>query len=279
MPKNNQKELLADTLPYCAELVQQYDPDRFLCSMFVRPDIREDVWTLLAFNHEIAKTRELVSESTLGHIRLQWWRDAIKGIYEGVSPLEHEVIKPLAQVIERHNLEREHFDKLIYAREFDLENVAPSNIEGVFHYTDFTGTPLLQLIISMMGDEGQAEQDLTSVAVNYGLCGILRMTAYHARQGRIMLPQDLCDLHNVNLDTIFEAGGQEALHRIIKDVIEARPRSVKTKNAYLRSSQALSQIYFKQIQALNFDVMSPLMQRTPPFKVLRMFCKTKGLFF
>ncbi len=247
--------------------------------MFVPPDIRGDVWTLLAFNHEIAKTREIVSESTLGHIRLQWWRDAIKGIYESGNVLEHEVVKPLSKTIEKHSLDREHFDKLIYAREFDLENVAPSNIEGIFNYADFTGTPLLHLILSVIGEKRDTEQDLRTIAINYGVCGVLRATAHYARQGRMMLPQDLCDVHGVNIDTIFEEAGQVALQQVIKDIVEACPKRVKMKTPYLKASQELSHLYLRQMSALNYDVMSPLMQRDPAFKVFRVFCKTKLLSF
>ena len=36
---------------------------------------------VLAFNIEIAKTREMVREGLLGEVRLQWWRDTIELIY------------------------------------------------------------------------------------------------------------------------------------------------------------------------------------------------------
>ena len=35
--------------------------------------------TLYAFNHELARAREAVSEPPLALIRLQWWREVVEG--------------------------------------------------------------------------------------------------------------------------------------------------------------------------------------------------------
>ena len=58
------------------KIVCGHDPDRYLCDLFAKPKAREGLFALHAFNHEVAKIRELVSEPMLGHIRLQWWREA-----------------------------------------------------------------------------------------------------------------------------------------------------------------------------------------------------------
>ena len=98
------------TLTYCGNIVRQQDSDRFLLSLFAPAKHRAALWTLYAFNHEIAKTREIVSDTTIGLIRLQWWRDAIKEIYEGSKPRQHEVVTPLADVIKQYDLPRDLFD-------------------------------------------------------------------------------------------------------------------------------------------------------------------------
>ena len=75
-----------------AGLVRQHDRDRFLTTLFAPDDRREDLLALYAFNHEVAKTREVVSEPTLGRIRLQWWRDNLEAIYAGQPPRRHGVV-------------------------------------------------------------------------------------------------------------------------------------------------------------------------------------------
>jgi phytoene synthase len=48
-------------LPYCAALVREHDPDRYLATLFAPADAREPLFTLYAFDHEIARVRRVVS--------------------------------------------------------------------------------------------------------------------------------------------------------------------------------------------------------------------------
>jgi len=264
---------VTNNLGYCGELVRTHDYDRFLLSMFLKADIREDVWAILAYNHEISKTREVVSESTLGLVRLQWWRDAVKGIYEEGTVLEHEVLKPLASAIKRHDLPREAFDKLAYAREFDLEDVLPGNIEGLLNYADFTTTPLFELIIKITGDN-PAQHIIQPVAMNYALAGLLRSVKAHAKHHRVYLPEDIMQNHAVTRESLFESDG---LKDVIKDIAEARLEKTKPAHIFLKGAEALSETYFKHMARHHYDVMSPQCIADPAFKVLRVFCKTKIL--
>ena len=66
-----------ETLSYCAQEVRRHDRARYLSSLFAPDERREDLFALYAFNLEVAKTAEVVSEPMLGQIRLQWWREAI----------------------------------------------------------------------------------------------------------------------------------------------------------------------------------------------------------
>ena len=68
---------MVNALSYIVSEARLNDRDRFLCSIFAPKGIREGLFTVLAFNVEIAKTREMVRENLLGEIRLQWWRDTI----------------------------------------------------------------------------------------------------------------------------------------------------------------------------------------------------------
>ncbi|MCW5749333.1 MAG: squalene/phytoene synthase family protein, partial [Alphaproteobacteria bacterium] len=64
-------QTLADARRECGQQVRAADRERFLCSLFAAEPARGDLWALLAFNVEIARTRETVSAPPLGEIRLQ----------------------------------------------------------------------------------------------------------------------------------------------------------------------------------------------------------------
>ena len=99
-----------------AALVRRHDPDRFLTALFAPPEQRDALLTLYAFNHELARAREVVSEPPLALIRLQWWREVVEG-----APRRHEVAEPLRAAIDAGQLERDDLLAMIDAREAEAE--------------------------------------------------------------------------------------------------------------------------------------------------------------
>src|SRR5215469_18549162 len=99
----------ADRLSPVAALVQRHDRDRFQTVLFAPAARREALFALYAFNYEIARVRERVTEPTLGRIRLEWWRESIAAAYEGGSVRHHFAVAPLTAAIREHALSREHF--------------------------------------------------------------------------------------------------------------------------------------------------------------------------
>jgi NADH dehydrogenase [ubiquinone] 1 alpha subcomplex assembly factor 6 len=258
-------------ISYVGQLVRDNDLDRFFLSMFAPAAVRENLWALFAFNHEIAKTREVVSETQLGLIRLQWWREAIAGVYGGQDVPEHEVLKPLSVAIKAHDLPKALFETLVYAREFDLEDVLPGNVEGLVNYADFTATPLMKLAAIICGDRAQAEP-VQAVAVNYALCGLMRAIPFHAQQRRCYLPEDLMQRHDVRQSWLYEFKVQAGLPPVVERVMGEFVADVKPQSRFLKAAQALAGLYARQIRAAGYDPLSPKMQGDPPFKALRVAC-------
>src|SRR5258708_11419859 len=81
------KRIMADDpTQYCAQQGRRFDHDRCLCTMFAREPVQARLFALYAFNVEIARVREIVSEPVIGQMRLQWWRDAITEFAAGAGP-------------------------------------------------------------------------------------------------------------------------------------------------------------------------------------------------
>lgn len=203
----------------CELLVRTQDPDRYLLTLFYPPEIRAYLWALYAFNHEIAKTREVVTDTNIGLIRLQWWRDALEKFYEKNEVLKHEVVEGLAAVIWRYNLPRDMFDHLIYAREFDLEDRQPGSIEGLCNYVDYTHTPLLRMAVTIAGEDPD-DPALQPVAMAYALAGLIRAVPYHMAQGRCYLPEDIMRRSGIRFGTLQIGQGKEALILVITQIRE-----------------------------------------------------------
>ncbi|MEM6780924.1 MAG: phytoene/squalene synthase family protein [Pseudomonadota bacterium] len=257
---------------YCGDLVRQYDTDRYVLSLLYPKAQREALWALFAFNHEIAKTREVVTETATGLIRLQWWRDAVGKIYDG-EILEHEVVKPLADVIKRYDLSRETFEHSVYAREFDVEDRQPTDMQGMLKYAELTTAPLNELVLKVLGEE--AEDDvLRDVSVHFAVVGLLRAVPFHLHQRRCYLPESLMAGHGVSVSKLYDWKKYEALVPVVESILEeisAYAGTTAMRSRFLKASHKLSAIYLKQIVKSGYNVFDPQIQIEPPFKVLRVW--------
>lgn len=256
------------TLNYCANLVRQHDADRYLLGLLYPAAQREAIWTLSAFNFEIAKTREVVSETATGLIRLQWWRDAIAKIYDG-EVLEHEVVKPLAAIIRTYDLDKELFDHLIYAREFDVEDRQPPTMDGFLKYAELTTVPLNKLVLKVLGEE--EEGVLHQVSVFYAAVGLLRAVPFHLGQRRFYLPESLMSAHGVSVSKLYDWKKYGALKPVVEDIVQVLDEDLKPQNKFLKASYKLAAIYCDQIIISGYNLFDPKVNLDPPLKALRVW--------
>ena len=258
-------------LTSCGDILRRHDPDRFLLSLLAPKEVRPDLWAIYAFHHEIAKTREVVTETRLGLIRLQWWRDALAAIYAGGAMPEHPVVAALAQAINRHALDQERLDALIYAREFDLEDRLPANLQGMIFYADYTMTPLLELTATIVG---QADANVQDIAVGYALTGLLRATPTHLSQRRCYLPADRLPM----IHRHYDGKELETLIPVVRDVAEqAHTRLEKPATGLpriVRGHRKLAMMYLSQIEKAGYDVFAPALRVPPLLKEIRLLLST-----
>ncbi|MCB1784187.1 MAG: squalene/phytoene synthase family protein [Alphaproteobacteria bacterium] len=265
---------MAHSLSYCGDFVRQSDPDRFLLSMFAPADRREALWALFAFQGEIAKTRDVVSDSTLGRMRLQWWRDELEKIYAGHEAPAHEVLAPLAAAIRVHDLPLADFEMLLEAREFDLGDELPGNVEGFLNYADLTTTPLMRMAVQIEGCD-PALEPVQAVAMNYALAGLLRVIPHWAGHGRCVLPEDVMAAYGITPGGLFTGKNLDGLAEMVRFLARERVAGIKPGSKLLRATDVLAGLYFRQMERVSYDVLSPRMAIDPAFKVLRLTFFTK----
>ena len=213
----------SQSLSPLACLVRQHDRDRFLTALFAPAARRDELLALYAFNYEIAKTREVVSEPVLGQIRLQWWRESLDAIYAGGAVRHHEVATPLAAAIRDRRLSRAHFDALIAARDFDLGGEAPESLAALESYAEGSSARLVWLALEVLGERGAtAIAAGRAVGIAYALAGLLRALPFHARMKRLYLPRDLSIAAGLRIDEeVFELRSSAALRRVVEPVAAA----------------------------------------------------------
>jgi NADH dehydrogenase [ubiquinone] 1 alpha subcomplex assembly factor 6 len=155
-PVRDRRSAKTDRLSPVAALVRRHDRDRFQTVLFAPAARREALFALYAFNYEIASVRERVTEPTLGRIRFEWWCETIAVAYEGGPVRRHIVAEPLTAAIREHALSREHFDRLIDARERDLDDEPLASLAGLEDYAEATSARLVYLALEILGVRDQA---------------------------------------------------------------------------------------------------------------------------
>jgi phytoene synthase len=162
-------------------LVRKADPDRYFCSLFGPVEKREGILLLYAFNHELARAREVASEPMLALIRLTWWREVVEGVDKA-----HEVATPLQAALRAGWFERGDLAALIDAREAEVAGEIP-DVESFVNFARGTAGRLARVAGRYLGSDSQGVEDAGTA---YGIAGILRAAPFLARQGRSLLPAD-----------------------------------------------------------------------------------------
>lgn len=154
----------------CAEIVRKGDPDRFLATMAARPEARDILFPLYAFNVEVARAPWVTQEAMIGEMRLQWWRDALEEIREGRSIRRHEVVSALADWLDPEGAEC--LDRLVAARRWDLYRDPFEDAADFRRHIEETSGGLMWVAARALGDA--EESVVRDFAYGVGVANWLR---------------------------------------------------------------------------------------------------------
>jgi phytoene synthase len=254
-------------LSYCAAQVRRFDRDRFATVLFAPASRREALFALYAFNLEVARTRETVSEALLGRIRLQWWRESIAGIYAG-APRRHAVVDALTTAVGEHGLSRSHFDRLIDSRERDLDDEPPADLEALRDYAEGSSSTLVALALEALGVVPAAAFEAgRHVGIAWALTGLIRAIPFHARARRVYLPADLSGAAGLQIEALFALRPSPALNQVVERLADAARAHLYAARTLRRDvpraalpallPASLADRYLRRMTRVGYDVFDP----------------------
>lgn len=270
---------MAEALSYCAREVRRADYDRFLTVLFAPAEARERLFALYAFNHEIAKVRETVSEPMLGQIRLQWWREAIESIYAG-NPRKHAVVEALAAAVAEAKPARAGFEALVDAREFDLAGRPPATLAELERYCEQTSSGLLAVAAELLGAAGKpGRATLRPLGIAWALTGLIRAIPFHARARRQYIPADLAAEAGLTEETLFGLRPSPELRRAVRALAETAERHLGEAQKLPGARAArplllqgtLARAYLRLLRRREYDVIGRPLDLSPAAKIARLW--------
>lgn len=196
-----------DSAGFCADLVRTHDFARYAATLFLPAIQRRALLSVYAFNVEISRVRELVSQPLPGEIRLQWWTDMLEGTGHGEAE-GNPVAAELLQAITNFRLSVEPMSRLIAEHEFNLYNDPMPSMAALEGYLNDTSSALFSLAARIVA---RPSEEIDHLARHAGLAqGIVQVIAALPRDAsrrQLFVPLQLLQQHGSGMEEVF-AGKQ-----------------------------------------------------------------------
>jgi hypothetical protein len=147
---------------FVLDLVRVADRERFLGALFAPEPQRSGLLAVLAFDHELARTRTVTREPMLARIRLEWWREAVAETAGTGKPRAQPIVESLSETVRRHRLPVDGLVALIDAREEEIDG--PLDVIRAGH-------ALADLELGVLGVEDPASRQAAHAVAAAGLMG------------------------------------------------------------------------------------------------------------
>ncbi|KAJ0407360.1 hypothetical protein P43SY_004788 [Pythium insidiosum] len=279
----------SDSAALLRESVRKLDYDNYVCGLLFPQDTRAAFFALRAMNAEIATIKDTIrSNPATGKIRMQWWRERIYSLYDsgrgGAQRAAQEtlVLRELAKAVDQHNLTRRWFERLLDARDQDLDVDQPQTLRELEVYADKTAASLLYLALECLDvRDANADRAAGHAGVAIGLATLLRGTPHHLARQQLYLPEELIRKHALSDDDIVAATSDpEKGKRLAPVVFDIACRAMEhlhlarslrrevpaaARPALLPLVPAAS--YLEQLERVNFNVFDPSLSQSSPLQL------------
>jgi 15-cis-phytoene synthase len=251
------------------EAARTNEYDRYLAALLAPKAARRHLIALAAFLGEVARAVETVNEPIMGEIRLQWWRDALPALSEGVST-GNPLADALGETMRAHALSEQSVLTILDANSRALEPGYPAGEKDVSAYLrDSDGTALqLAARILGVGTSEAADGLLAAAAQSSGRVRLLRalpLTLSHGRHA-VPAPAGVSDAH-------WAAAAEPVIHAARAWLGEARMQFDGAGNGAIAAvlPLALVEPYLTALQDLGPDIVRRRAEISPLARVWRLW--------
>lgn len=208
---------------FCAELVRGHDFARYASTLFVPASQRRALLAVYAFNVEISRVREQVSQPLPGEMRLQWWTDMLAGAGHG-GVEGNPVAAELLLAIRNCRLPVERLSRLIDEHQFDLYNDPMPTMAALEGYIDDTAGAVFSLGAAIAGRQSDEIEHLARHAgLAQGIAQVIAALPLDAARRQLFVPLQLLQQHGSAIEEVF-AGKQTPKLRAALDHLIAEAR-------------------------------------------------------
>ncbi|KWV57401.1 phytoene synthase [Bradyrhizobium macuxiense] len=192
-----------DGAAFCADLVRTHDFVRYASTLFVSGPERRALLAIYAFNVEISRVHEHVSQPLPGEMRLQWWTDMLAGSEHG-GVEGNPVASELLQAIRKHRLPVSSLSRLVEEHQFDLYNDPMPTMAALEGYVSETASALFSLAARVVVRPSEQINHLARHAgLAQGMAQVIATLGRDAARHQLFLPLQLLQQHGSTKEKVF----------------------------------------------------------------------------
>lgn len=215
--------MASEHFKYCLDQLKRFDHDRFLAVLLAPEEHQKALCALYAFNVEMARIPQAVSEPMLGEIRFQWWHETLESLTPAIAP-GHEIAEALGDSLFDGSVAPGDLLPLIAAHKQALAETAPPDLAALVEDVRTREGLLDELAWRIAGGKGDLATDLPHLAnlsLAYGLVNHIRGLPQAAAQQRLTLPIDLMARFDIDPHDIFAGTYRPAMRHAIGEILQA----------------------------------------------------------
>jgi len=224
-----------DSAAFCADLVRTHDFARYAATLFLPADRRRALLSVYAFNVEIFRVREQVSQPLPGEMRLQWWTDMLAGAAHG-GVEGNPVAAELLQTINDFRLPVEPLSRLIEEHQFDLYNDPMPSMAALEGYINDTSSALFSFGARVVAPPSEEIDHLARHAgLAQGMTAVIAALPLDAQRRQLFVPLQLLESHGSGMEEIFSGKQTPTARAAIEQLVGEAKSHLKTALALLKS--------------------------------------------
>jgi phytoene synthase len=220
---------------FCAELVRGHDFARYASTLFMPVARRRALLAIYAFNVEISRVRDQVSQPLPGEIRLQWWTDMLAGTGQG-GVEGNPVAAELGLAIRNCHLPVERLSRLTDEHQFDLYNDPMPTMAALEGYINDTSSALFSLGAAIAGWQSPEIEHLARHAgLAQGIAQVMAALPLDASRRQLFVPLQLLESSGSGLEEVFAGRETPKLRAALDQLIGEAQEHLKTAVALMAS--------------------------------------------
>ncbi len=255
----------SDSAAFCAELVRAHDFARYASALLAPAAHRRGLLALYAFNVEISRVRDSVTQPLPGEIRLQWWTDMLAG--RGHGGVEgNPVAAELLFAIHDFGLPVERLLRLIEEHQFDLYNDPMPTMAALEGYLNDTASALFALAAHIAeAPSPELEHLARHAGLAQGLTQVIGSLPRDASRRQLFVPLQVLESHGSGMEEVYAGKETPRLRAALDQLLNEARRHLETAFALLADMPAEVRPLFLPLALVRRDLVRMSRADSNPF--------------